>query len=195
MSVRHCLTGAKRVKRRLLALTMLVSLILPHMNLPARAQTGEPVRFAISGAKSMPERTARDLRQQWDAVSVPDRRYDQAPCVHAPYQPGKLSGEFIRQNLECVNLFRYSAGLPFVSASDADNRSAQYGAVLLAGANTLDHHPQKPADMEDSFYQTGCEALCAGNIGYLQYAEPAAEQKKCANAIPTLIRNYMGASF
>ncbi len=170
---------------------MLLSIMIPQAVSPALATDRGPLRFVTSGAKNVQERTSQALRERWYAIVVPAKRFDQAPDIRAPYAPGKLSGEFIRQNLECVNLFRYSAGLPFVSASDADNCSAQYGAVLLAAANTLDHHPGRPSGMGDSFYQKGCDTLAAANIGYLQYAGDQTETKKRTNAVPTLMRNYM----
>ena len=191
MSVRRCMAGVRKVRRRAVALTMLFSLIVPQMAPPVGAQRGGPLRFMTSGATDAPERTVQELRRRWDEITVPSHRFDQAPSVQLPYRPGQLSGDFIRQNLELVNLFRYSAGLPFVSDSAADDRSAQYGAVLLAAANTLDHQPARPADMDAAVYQRGCEALGAGNIGYLKYIGGAAESRKCADAIPTLIRNYM----
>ena len=192
MAVLRCMAGVKRVRRRAVALTMLFSLLTPKTALPVRVSARAAVlRYDVSGDTAAPRRTAEELRKRWNAVSVPSKRYEQAPSTCAPYLPGQLSGEFIRQNLELVNLFRYSAGLSLVSASEEDNRTAQYGAVLLAAANTLDHRPAKPAGMGDSFYQKGCEALGAGNIGYLKYVGGAAESRKCADAIPTLIRNYM----
>ena len=191
MSVRRCMAGVRKVRRRAVALTMLFSLIVPRMIPSVGAQRSGPLRFATSGATDAPERTAQELHRRWDAITVPSHRFDRAPSVQATYCLGQLSGDFIRQNLECVNLFRYSAGLPSVSDSAEDNRSAQYGAVLLAGMNTLDHHPARPAGMDAAFYQKGCQALDAGNIGYLKYAGGASENKKCADAVPTLIRNYM----
>ena len=170
---------------------MLFSLLVPQMIPSVGAQKGRPLRFSSSGAANAPARTEQELRRRWDAVTVPSQRFEQAPCVQSPYRPGQLSGDFIRQNLELVNLFRYSAGLPSVSDSDEDDRSAQYGAVLLAASDILDHNPARPADMGSAFYQKGCAALEAANIGYIKYAGGASEDKKCAGAAPTLIRNYM----
>ncbi len=189
MSVRGRSTGRKQVRRRAIALTMLVSLLMPKTTLPVRASVGtETLRFVTSGVTTASARTPEELRCRWDVVTVPARRYRQDPC--APGQLGVLTSEFIRQNLEFVNLFRYSAGLPFVSCTDGDNRSAQHGAVLLAATNTLDHHPGRPSGMDEGFYQKGCEALCCSNISYAQFMD-AGEQKKCAAAVPTLYRNYM----
>ena len=189
MSARKLLTCIRVMRRRALVLTMLFSLIIPQMRPPVGARCEGPVRFTSSGAE--PVRTVQELRGRWNAVTVPSRRFGQAPSVQSPYRPGQLSGEFIRQNLELVNLFRFSAGLPSVSDSAEDNLSAQYGAVLLAGAETLDHHPAKPANMDAATYRKGCEALANGNISYLKYPGGASESKKSADAVPTLIRNYM----
>ncbi len=86
------------------------------------------------------------------------------PSVTAPYAMGALSPIYLNTGLSYVNYIRTLAGLAPVSLSDLLCIQAQYGAVVLAAGDTLTHTPEKPADMEASFFRMGANACAAGNL-------------------------------
>ena len=177
--------------RRILALLLTLAFILPQ-GVQAR-NVGSAV-FTASGARSMQDRSVLALRQAWDAIQVPGCRFDETPSTTYPYRIGKLSREFLQQNLDLLNFFRLSAGLPAVSDSDADDTEAQYGAVVLAAANTLSHKPPKAAKMSSDFYQRGCDAASLGNIAFMKPSgtdEADMEQYKLRTGIPMIMLSYM----
>ena len=94
-------------------------------------------------------------------------RYDVVPSLVAPYSPGSLNEDDKRDALNTLKMVRFLAGLPYenISFVDSLNNSAQHKAVLLT-ASKFDHFPVKPADMENSFYQTAqsfdAECISAG---------------------------------
>ena len=177
--------------RRVFALLLILALVMPHGH-PVRAAA--PAVYSFSGVEGMQERPVAELRRAWQAIRVPARRFDEVPSAVYPYRPGRLSPEFLRLNLDLLNFFRLSAGLPAVSDADAANTDAQYGAVVLAAANTLSHDPPISSGMDGGFYQRGRNALGQANIAVTSFeGRPAAEleQEKLRSAIPVIMRNYM----
>ncbi|TYQ15388.1 UNVERIFIED_CONTAM: Subtilisin-like serine proteases [Acetivibrio alkalicellulosi] len=95
-------------------------------------------------------------------------RYETAPNFTYPYEAGSLDSNDIEDALNTLKMIRYIAGLPYedIEFKDELNYLAQHGAVLLAASNQFSHHPQKPSDMDDSFYNIGYLACSQSNISY-----------------------------
>ena len=181
----------RHVMRRALVLLLALVLALPPC---PQAQSAASAVFCVSGAKDLQEPSVLDLNQAWEAIQVPDSRFDETPSAVYPYRLGKLSEAFLQQNLETLNFFRLSANLPAVQYTDTDNTDAQYGAVVLAAANELVHSPPRSANMGSDFYQRGCSALSASNISAVNLGGRDAaevERNKLHAAVPMIMRNYM----
>jgi len=89
--------------------------------------------------------------------------------LEAPYKPGKLHSDFIEDGVKSANFARFLAGLPNdLVQDDALNELAQFGAVLTAAHGKLNHTPDRPSDMEESFYLKGYESTSSSNL-YMRY--------------------------
>lgn len=78
---------------------------------------------------------------------------------------GKLEDSLLNDGLSRTNLIRFLAGLPNdIELDNSLNNQAQHGAMILAKLNTLTHNPQKPADMDDKFYNTSLTACKTSNL-------------------------------
>ena len=86
------------------------------------------------------------------------------PSVTAPYAIGALNPVYLDTGLSYVNYIRTLAGLSPVTLSEHLCIQAQYGAVVLAAGDALTHTPEKPADMEASFYRMGANACGTSNL-------------------------------
>lgn len=115
---------------------------------------------------------AADARQAslariWQAVQPkPEDQpvYLSEPLSAAPYAIGDLTPQYRESGLRYLNFLRQLAGLAPVTLSEHLCVQAQYGAVLLAANDSLSHTPEKPFDMEDSFYRMGASACKAANL-------------------------------
>ena len=176
---------------RAFALLLALTLALPR---GSSAQGAAVAVYSASGAKDLQVRSSSELQRAWNAIQVPARRFDETPSAVYPYRLGRLNQAFLQQNLDLVNFFRLSAGLPAVQYTDEDNTDAQYGAVVLAAANKLSHTPPRAANMDLVFYRRGCSAVSLANISMLMVSgrdAAAVEQNKLRAAIPVIMRNYM----
>lgn len=97
---------------------------------------------------------AAAIRDAWEQIAVASYVFDEEPASK-PYEPGRLSDEFLQSGLDYLNFVRMLAGLPAVEQSL--NQRAQYGAVLLAANDKLESN--RPADMDEAFYQQAVEAV------------------------------------
>lgn len=99
--------------------------------------------------------------------------FDVQPHIGAPYVAGKASAANRQSALLNLNMYRQIAGLDPVMESEALSEEAQHGAVVLAALNTLTHYPEKPADMDEEFYQIAYGATTSSNLsaawGYSDY--------------------------
>lgn len=86
------------------------------------------------------------------------------PSVTPPYTIGSLNPVYLETGLRYINYIRALAGLEPVTLSEHLCVQAQYGSVVLAAGDILTHTPEKPADMEASFYRMGANACGASNI-------------------------------
>lgn len=130
---------------------------------PARAAA------AVDADPGLPARTAQDIADQWRKLMQPSsdlaHPYATAPSVSAPYAPGVLKSDYLKDGLNALNFYRYISGLPGdIATTDALNQSAAYGAVLLAAEGDFSHEPEQPADMPKSFYDKGLASTSTANI-------------------------------
>lgn len=152
---------------------------------PAKAAVypGEEIRMADLTAA----RSRSSIKAAWERLKprYAGTPYADIPSLQAPYAPGKLQPAFIQDGLNMVNFVRYLADLPAdIEANASLNAIAQHGAVLLHAAGKLDHRPQRPADMEADFYETGYRSASTSNlakgyrtlheavIGYMDDSDP-----------------------
>lgn len=140
---------------RSLALLFLCALLCVT---PAFAQSDLPADIAID-----PNQQA--IADHW-ATLAPEAAepYLALPSTMSPYLIGELTPEYLDSGLRYLNFLRSLAGLQQVTLSDHLCVQAQYGAVLLAANDVLTHSPEKPADMEASFYRMGANAAASSNL-------------------------------
>jgi hypothetical protein len=99
----------------------------------------------------------------WEKVT----RYAEAPALTAPYAAGSLNAEDMADALNTLKFLRYLAGVPYedVIFIAELNDSAQHKAVLMAASNQFGHYPNKPADMDEAFFDLAQSAR-AESIAY-----------------------------
>ena len=84
--------------------------------------------------------------------------------MNAPYATGTVKASALQAAVNRLNAVRRIAGLPNVTLDTALSQNAQYGAVLTAHNNYLDHYPAQPADMEQNFYTQAKSAVSSSNL-------------------------------
>lgn len=97
-------------------------------------------------------------------LTMPENLFDEEPSVDAPYAAGKVSGEALRAALARLNALRRIAGLLAVTLDESLCENAQYGAVLTAHNDRLNHHPGKVADMDQDFFEKAYAATSTSNL-------------------------------
>lgn len=99
-------------------------------------------------------------------VSVSDP-YEIESNAKPPYVAGSLKREYLEESLNCVNFLRYLVGLPDdMELNDTYNNYAQHATIILARLNALSHHPTKPDDMPDDFYNLAYKGTSSSNLSY-----------------------------
>lgn len=119
-----------------------------------------------SGSKSLPKLSRQEIQQLLDAApsTFSGEPFLEAPSCSAPYAPGRLSPAYLQAAIDRLNALRRIAGLPDVRLDENLCGSSQYGAVICAQMGTIDHHPPRPADMENSFYHKACRSTGSSNL-------------------------------
>lgn len=119
-----------------------------------------------SGLTSLPKLSQAEITQLLvdNPLGVNGEVFTSAPSAAAPYAAGALSDGALNAALGRLNLIRRMAGLNSVTLDRDLTGRAQHGAVLLAANGALSHHPEQPADMDESFYRTGLNAASSSNI-------------------------------
>ena len=150
----------------------LLLLCLLFCTVPVFAEDPPPVSEEVPPVLEEAPRSAFDPAQQAlaeDWLSLAPALGEQPvyltePSVTAPYAIGALNPVYLETGLRYMNYLRRLAGLEPVTLSEHLCVQAQYGAVVLAAGDTLTHTPEKPVDMEASFYRMGANACGASNI-------------------------------
>lgn len=113
------------------------------------------------------DRTEQSIREKWEEYKpvFDGSPYLVKPKITYPHEPGQLHPDFLKDGLNYANFVRYLAGLPDDLRLKPDlNELAQYGAVLLSNVGYLTHHPEKPADMDDGFFEKGYQSTSSSNL-------------------------------
>lgn len=97
-------------------------------------------------------------------LPLPEEVFDAAPSTAAPYTTGKVKASALQAAADRLNALRRIAGLPAVTLGLSLCENAQYGAVIQAANGSLDHYPDQPAGMGDSFYQQAKSASASSNL-------------------------------
>lgn len=91
---------------------------------------------------------------------------EKAPSTAAPYDLGKVRQEELRDALNLTNFVRFLSYLPDdIILNEAFTEQAQAASVLNAANQRLEHNPEKPFDMDQSFYEQGYKGTSTSNIG------------------------------
>ena len=120
--------------------------------------------FTHSGQRNAAIPTKEQIAQRYGSILIPQEIYLEEPSVKAPYAAGKLTDSFLKSGLDTLNLIRYMAHMPDVGISEEYNHYAQYAAVLSAANNYLSHYPEKPEDMDQSFFEIGYQGANTSNL-------------------------------
>lgn len=97
-------------------------------------------------------------------LTLPEEVFDAAPSTAAPYTTGKVKASALQAAADRLSALRRIAGLPAVTLDLSLCENAQYGAVIQAANGSLDHYPDQPAGMGDSFYQQAKSASASSNL-------------------------------
>ena len=159
--------------RRMTAVFLLFSLF----SLPALAahKESQPVEEVPIPAAVQIDTRQQAIADYWSTLT-PEAiaPYLTPPSVLSPYLIGELHPAYTDTGLRYLNFVRWLCGLQQVILSDHLCVQAQYGAVLLAANDILSHTPEKPADMEASFYRMGANAAASSNLSMRYGFETAA---------------------
>lgn len=126
------------------------------------AQTG----LRNSGALDMKKLSAAEISSLLKnaPLTLTGEVFDAKPSVNAPYATGTVKTSALQAAADRLNAMRRIAGLPGVTLDAALSQNAQYGAVLTAHNNYLNHYPSQPADMEEDFYSQARSAVSSSNL-------------------------------
>ncbi len=161
-----------KIKSKLISIALIIAMVismLPAIMLPAAA-----TNYLDSGSKDLPKLTKGEISELLASnpnyygdgyydIFTDANVFDVVPSTKAPYSPGKLKDSVLQATLHRLNALRQIARLPSVLLDNELTENAQYGAVLSASSN-WGHYPEKPADMEEDFYQKGLAATSTSNM-------------------------------
>lgn len=151
------LNREKYILSALIAIVMMISIALIAV----------PTANALSARTVTEKHTPEEIIEKWHQYKP---AFSGDPFLiksqaDAPYATGKLNPEFVQDGINMANFVRFLTGLPDDLVQDQSlNDLAQYGAVLLAAANTLTHYPTKPQDMDNNFFDIGTQSTTSSNI-------------------------------
>ena len=151
-----------KILNRLVSVLAAAALAVPMM--PGMA------RPAVSAsAYGLTMHTPAEIRAFYKAHpwSVSDKTtYSETPSTSAPYAAGAVSEASQQRALNCVNFFRYTAGLPAdVTLSEQDAQLAQAASLVSALNRELSHQPKQPSGLSDELYSLGKQGAGSCNLG------------------------------
>jgi hypothetical protein len=118
-------------------------------------------------------KTKSEIKRKWAQLSPKHEGefYIEKPLTKAPYKAGSLKRTFLNDALNMTNYVRFLANMqPNIQLSEEEINSAQHKAVLLeANFNPANpHHPSKPKDMSEQFFETASPGW--ENLHFGQYS-------------------------
>ncbi|QSS99798.1 CAP domain-containing protein [Pontibacillus sp. ALD_SL1] len=111
--------------------------------------------------------TKEEIMAKWNLYkpTFEGNPFSSYPSISFPYELGGIKQGFLEDGLNMTNFMRYLSGLPDDLELDQSlNQQAQYGAVLLAANGLLSHHPPKPSDMSEEFFNIGYRSTSRSNL-------------------------------
>lgn len=151
----------KRVLSILICLCLIASLA------PLSAGAAETTFSGkTSGDLSAPKLTRLEVEQllKDSPLTLPEQIFDVQPSVAAPYAAGKLSDAALQVSVKRFNAMRRLAGLPEAVLDAGMCEEAQYAAVLQGAVGKASQTPERPADMDEAFYQRALAACARSNL-------------------------------
>jgi len=123
---------------------------------------------AHSGRQDLPKLTKLEIIEllQNPDLLAPDNYYVEEPSITAPHTAGSMRQELLDSGLQRLNAVRRLAGLGSVTMNEDLNVLAQKGSVVLAAGNQFTHYPEKPADMDQAFFEDAAAATAHSNLSY-----------------------------
>lgn len=105
------------------------------------------------------QRTAATIKAKWQQAkpTYTGTPFVETPIYTAPYKAGKLNPAFINDGKRMVEFLRYLADVPpAITLNEELTKSSQAHTVVetVGYIPSNPHHPIKPADMTDSFYES-----------------------------------------
>ena len=119
-----------------------------------------------SGSVSLPKLSKQEIIDLLNSAptTTPDDAFLSMPSCTAPYETGKIRQNVLNAAATRLSALRRIAGLPAVTADPTLCEQAQYGAVILGKLGTWSHTPNRPADMDQIFYQKAYDATSTSNV-------------------------------
>lgn len=142
----------KNLKFKKLALIAAIALILPT---------------TVVEAHSTEAHTKSQIKQKYDnsiSYDYTKSEFNEIPSDKAPYAAGSLQEGVINDVISRINYYRWLYGIDDISVRRDKLERNQKGAVIQSALNQLTHTPQKPADMDDAFYQEAYKGCYAGAV-------------------------------
>ncbi|APT18380.1 hypothetical protein FC62_GL000949 [Amylolactobacillus amylotrophicus DSM 20534] len=174
----------RSAKQKIATLLILVSLIMP---LGTPLTIPEPVEAAVftNQEKALIRQLQNDYAQLDKTPYNSQNLYSIEPSLLDPFNPGALTPAYITAQMAYINYYRYLFDLPSISSNEADNKSAQVTAAIMAAVNAnpfVDQHGlenvTKPDFVSQEDWQTAQQVSAASNLNFNVYDESAGEVVK-----------------
>lgn len=151
----------KKLVSSALAATLMLSLI-PISGLAAQTESnsGDPNVTRLTREQILRLLEDHPLNMPYEDEKI----FDEMPVSQPPYAPGRVKTQWLQAAAGRLNVMRRLAALPPVELSMELSEEAQYGAVICEVVG-MDHHPAKPADMSEEFYEIAYGATSSSNLG------------------------------
>ena len=133
---------------------LLISFIIAIMILPMMTTIANATSVTYSTHTSQ-SHTKLQIKEQYENTLTYDyskSMYNVEPLDVAPYRAGSLKDGVVQDTLRRINFYRWLYGVDPVTINTDKMERSQKGAVIQSANDTLSHTPDKPAGMDDDFY-------------------------------------------
>ena len=162
------------MKKRIFNLILLLIVLLPF-NIYADN------RLINGNDYTVYQKSKENITAKWQVgkLDIPDNIFDIAPSYTSPYSAGVVKQSYLNDVVDNLNYYRYLIGVPEVAEYPENDSILQTAEVVqdvsLNSGNYLTHYLRdvfnKPADMDQAFYDTGVDAY-HNIIAYGMPSEP-----------------------